>query len=213
MDPVTVAVTLGSTILGWFLATVWQWWLTKREDKRQQDIRAFENEKEHYYRALEKTEQLVDQCSEVSDLLYQFFKNCMQSVNAGQPLPPNAMEDFITGFQIRIGKVHVLERLYFPGIEFEAERITKGVDGLMQNVKEMIRINHARATGTTIAQSEYDRLNASNFQRLNEIVTEIAMQETMMQVSLRKTAERLKIMPQPVTVDRKNLKQPAPPKP
>ena len=54
-------IALGASIIGWGLAT---WWLARQF--------RLENQRQHYYKTLEKTGEILDNCKDLADLVYQY---------------------------------------------------------------------------------------------------------------------------------------------
>ena len=69
-------IALGTSVVGWGLAT---WWQSKQT--------RLENQRQHYYRTLEKTGEILEDCSDLADLVYQYHQACKESINKKQSLP------------------------------------------------------------------------------------------------------------------------------
>ncbi len=188
-------ITIGASILGWGLAMIGQAVQTRRENSR-----------EHYYKVLEKTEDILLRCAELSDTVYQFHQKCVnlaESISADEAI----VTDFITRHQSQLASIYMSTRIFYPGIKIDTHPIRNAIDELVKAVRKM----------WDLVIVERKVLNSTQFSQkaaLNQIEREAAIRTfgnelgvimNILAVSLNKTAVKLRIRAEPVTVDRSKI--------
>jgi hypothetical protein len=188
-------IALGTSIVGWGLAT---WWQARQA--------ARENRREHYYKTLEKTGTILDECRALGELVYQFHHDAKETINGGLGLPDDAVTDFITEYQIKLSAIYLNQRLYFPGLSFDTGPLVRKADELVEVMKKSAALMRASTSLTPIGLAhEVKALQAQAEKVMGELVNELALYQNFMVKSLDKQAAKLKIQAEPVKIDRSRM--------
>jgi hypothetical protein len=188
-------ITVGASVLGWGLAMIGQAVQAGRENRR-----------EHYYKVLERTEDIFARCSALSNSVYEFHQECVK-LAASSDRDDTIITDFITRFQSQLASIHMSQRILYPGIKIDTGPISRTADDLAEGVRKMWDL--ASEERTTVERMQFSQRAALNqTERETAIRTfgnELGLIMNIMATSLNKKAVRLRIKAEPVTVDRSNL--------
>jgi hypothetical protein len=190
-------IPVGAAIIGWGLAMIGQAVQASRVNRR-----------EHYYKVLERTEDILARCNALADFIYEFHKSCVKLSNE-KPVTADEslLNDFITRFDGRLASIYMSQRIFYPGLTIEPKPISKVADELVGSIREMWELAKMRGDD---AESVIIAARAkANYRRrakvLGSLANELGIIMNSMVVSINKQAKKLRIRAELVTVDRTKL--------
>jgi hypothetical protein len=207
-----------SVVGGWALAMITQTVQARREAQREREREQHAQEKEqlgreqeHYYKVLDRTEDIFARCGNLSNLFFEFSQDAIRTANAS-PCRPNyeRLTVFITQFQSLLASIHMSQRIFYPGLTIDTVRIGKTADSIANAVREMWQVALDRDSGSA-PEAIAKRAAESQARREAIIVaysTELGVFMNSMATSLNKRALALGIQAEPVTVDWDKIKGP-----
>ena len=188
-------ITVGASVLGWGLAMIGQAVQARRENNR-----------EHYYKVLEKTEDILSRCSGLYDTVYEFHQKCVnleESISSVEA----TITDFINKYQSQLASIYMSAKIFYPGIKIDTCPIRKAADNLVSAVRKMW--NLLTVEGNALDSTQFSQKVALSQTERETAITafsnEVGVIMNIMAVSLNKTAAKLRIKAEPVTVDRRKM--------
>ena len=118
-------IPVGASVLGWGLAMIGQAVQARRENNR-----------EHYYKVLERTEDIFARCAALSDSVYDFHQKCVALALASSS-DDSVVANFITRFQKQLASIYLSEKIFYPGVRIDVSPISKTAEDLADEVRRM----------------------------------------------------------------------------
>jgi len=167
-DYVIIVLPVLTAFIGWFASA---WWQTRVFNKN--------TKKEHYYAAKEKAEAITALFSEFLEYVYSFYRTA--KINANPPClqttDGDALCDFITQYQFKLGFIYQKLRITFPGGRFPIEKVTEQMKSFEQNIMKMNDIVvdlRKPEIDTDAMDSRIADLNSSNTAVITNITDEVS---------------------------------------
>jgi hypothetical protein len=182
-------IPVGASIIGWGLAMVGQAIQAGRENTRG-----------HYYKVLERTEDIFSRCLALSDSIYAFHKECLDRIRSGT-MHESIIYDIITNFERQMASIYMSARIFYPGIKLDTGPITRSVDTLTTIVQELWELVENKAS----AMGDIGANQTKREKTLRDFSDELSLIMNILASSLNKKAKKLRIQAEPVTVDRTKL--------
>ena len=184
-DYLIVILPVTTAFIGWFASIRWQSHMFTKNIK-----------KEHYYKASEKVESIVESFSNFLEYVYTFYKNTKNDMNQRQPLAEDTLTDFITEYQFMLG--HILQKLkiIFPGTNITTTKVASEMKFLEANIKEMngvINDLHRPNPDMVSIKTRIEGLNKRNLVTITNVANEVSMIENKIISILNNKAIKLNI--------------------
>ena len=123
------------------------------------------------------------------------------------PSDEATITDFITKYQSQLASIYMSTKIYYPGIKIETVPVSNAADNLVNAVRKMW--NLATVEGKALESTQFSQKAALNQTERETAITafsnELGVIMNIMAVSLNKTAAKLRIKAEPVTVDRRKM--------
>ena len=168
-DYMVVLLPIGTAVLGWLAAILWQSHIFTKNTK-----------KEHYYNAREKVELIVESYSAFLDYVYNFYKQAKNTANQHSLIDSDDINDFITRYQFKLSSIHQKLKIIFPGRRFPTEKITNEMHKFEKNINDMNEmINEVQSGKYDLGaiQSRNQKLNDDNKTVIASITDQVNMIE------------------------------------
>lgn len=171
-------------------------------------------EKEHYYASKQNVLEILKLQADFTEYIYEFYKAVKNSFSCARPIPNDFLTDFITNYDSRIARIHLLRRIEFPESTFDDKPILELLRKLESHISSLnIKMTAAFQSRKAdvqiqppIPREDADRFSNESTDLINELCQEIAIQENIMVKILSNEAKRLGLRTIMPTVHREKLK-------
>ena len=178
-----------------------------REDQGRDVIKqGLKTAKLHYYKVLEKTEDILSRSSGLSDTVYEFHQKCLNLTESAS-FDEAIITNFITKYQSQFASIYMSTKIFYPGIKIDTVPVRDAADNLVIAVRNMWNLATVKGNALDLAQfAQKVALNQTERETaIKAISNELAVIMNIMAVSLNKTAAKLRIKSESVTVDRRKM--------